>query len=79
MTVNKDKVKPKTDKVKPKTETVAEFLTRGGKINVIPYVPVVIESITRSTTYKVPKIYTLEEGAHLFGEKRSKGKRSSDT
>lgn len=72
MTVSKDKIKSKT-------ETVAEFLARGGKINVIPSAPVVTESITRSTTYKVPKIYTLEEGAHLFGEKRSKGKRPSGT
>ncbi len=51
-------------------ETVKEFLKRGGEISKLDYIkPELKKHIIKSTTFKIPKLYTLLEGAHMFCEK----------
>jgi hypothetical protein len=61
----------------PKTETVAEFVARGGKIQVFPEAErSVTAPVVRPTTpAATANLMSLDEGAHFFAEIKPKKKR----
>lgn len=59
--------------MKVKIETIEEYQARGGKITVIP--PEKVEEQISIITPKQQKIYSLDEGALLFGKKSERTKK----
>lgn len=53
-----------------KLETLEEFLARGGSITKVETPPLKDEITVKSTSTGPAQLYSLEDGAHFFAEKR---------